>query len=179
MNKKITTRDMIYSSLFTALIVSLSYVVIPLPFSPVPISGQSLGIILIGLVLTPLQAFFSTFIFIVLGTIGVPVFAGGAGGLQILVGPRGGYIVGFMLAAIIISWIRRGKNNFKVSLLLALFVGTPIIYVTGVFWMQHVTGFPMSKVLKIAMLPFIPGDIIKAIVAATIATRLNKAMPGR
>ena len=111
MNEKSKVVDFIYAAMFAALIAVLGLISIPLPFSPVPVSGQSLGIMLAGSILTAKQAAFSVLTFVLIGAAGVPVFSGLAGGLGVVIGPRGGYYLGFLIGAIVIALLRGQSSN--------------------------------------------------------------------
>lgn len=173
MLKKLQIRDMLYSAIFASLIAVLGYLIIPLPFSPVPITGQTLAVMLAGCVLTPLQAGLSVLTFIFMGAIGIPVFAGGTAGIGVIFGAKGGYLIGFLIAAIVISLIR-GKSNSILRMIFACIIGGIIIvYVLGIPWLSHITGMGISKAFTVGALPFLPGDLIKAIVAGFIAKKIN------
>lgn len=166
----------------TALLVAMlsvsSYIAFPLPFSPVPVSGQTIVINLIALVLTPKQAFKTVAVYLLAGAAGLPVFARGASGLGSFVGPGGGFLFGFLAAAVVISKLRElagGKGSFKLYMLVTM-AGIPVIYLCGAFWMASVTSLSPAKVLSAAVLPFIPGDIFKCAAASLAALALNKAL---
>jgi len=167
----------IYSAIFAALIAVLGLVSIPLPISPVPLTGQSLAIMLAGSILTPRQAGFSVLTFLLLGAVGIPVFAGLTGGIGILVGPRGGYLIGFLVGAIIIALLK-GKKNTTWRLAVANIVGgILIVYTLGILWLSFVTGMGLEKAFMAGALPYIPGDLFKAFVATVIGIAVNKQLP--
>lgn len=174
MSKKLNVRDMIYSALFATITAVLGYVVIPLPFSPIPITGQSLAVMLAGCVLTPLQAALSMITFLLMGAIGIPVFSGGRAGIGIIVGKSGGYLIGFLVGAIIISLLVR-KNKSLVNMLIASVIGgIVVVHILGSAWLGSVTAMGMKKAFLLGSAPFIVGDLLKAVVAALIGTKLNK-----
>ncbi len=167
----------IYSALFAALISVMGLLSIPLPISPVPITGQSLAIMLAGSILTVRQAAFSVLTFLLIGAVGVPVFAGLTGGIGIIVGPRGGYLIGFLLGAMIIALLK-GKNNNIWRLALANIVGGIIVvYTLGVLWLSSITGMGLEKAIMVGLLPYIPGDLFKVFVATVIGVAINKQLP--
>lgn len=173
MSKKLDIRDMIYAALFAALTGVLGYLVIPLPFSPVPITAQTLAVMLAGCVLTSLQAALSMITFLFLGAVGVPVFSGGRAGLGVIAGPSGGYLIGFLIGAIVISVIK-GKGDSFVRLILASVVGgIMVVYLIGVPWLASMTGMGISKAITAGALPFIPGDLFKAFAAGLIGKKIN------
>ena len=174
----LTSRDLSFSALFTALVSILSYVSIPLPFSPVPITGQSLAVILAGIVLTTKQAGLSIAIFLFLGIIGVPVFAGGRSGIGVLAGPTGGYLIGYLLGAITISlliqYFLKDKNNYLLVFLYSFIGGIIVVHLPGIFWLSYVSQISLKEAFMVGSLPFIPGDIFKLIIANLLGHRLKK-----
>ncbi len=176
MKNKITIKDMTYAAFFAALTGVLGYLSIPLPFSPVPITGQTLAVMLAGCVLTPLQAALSIITFLFVGAVGVPVFSGGAAGIGIIAGPKGGYLLGFLVGAVLISLIK-GKGNSVIRLVLASAAGgIAVVYILGVLWLSHVTKMNIHKAILVGALPFIPGDLLKAVAAGLIGSRINAAL---
>jgi biotin transport system substrate-specific component len=173
MLKKLEIRDMLYSALFAALIAVLGYVIIPLPFSPVPITGQTLAVMLAGCVLTPLQAGLSVITFIFMGAVGIPVFSGGASGIGVIVGTKGGYLLGFLIGAIVISLIKGKTNSIPRMIFACIIGGILIVYILGVPWLSYVTGMEISKAITVGALLFIPGDLLKAVAAGFIAKKIN------
>lgn len=168
--------SIIYSALFAALISVLGLVAIPLPISPVPITGQSLAIMLAGSILTARQAAFSVLTFLLLGAVGVPVFAGLTGGIGIIIGPRGGYLIGYLVGAIVIA-VAKGKNNNIWSLALANITGGIIVvYILGILWLSFVTGMGLEKATIVGALPYIPGDLFKVFVATVVGVSINKRL---
>jgi biotin transport system substrate-specific component len=177
MSRRNEVTDFVYAALFAALIAVLGLVSIPLPISPVPVTGQSLAIMLAGSILTVRQAAFSVLTFLLIGAVGVPVFAGLTGGIGILVGPRGGYLLGFLVGAIVIALLK-GQNNNKWRLVFANMVGgIVVVYAFGVVWLNFVTGMGLEKAFMVGVLPYIPGDLFKVFVATVIGIAVNKQLP--
>lgn len=166
-------------ALLAAITGALAFVVIPLPFSPAPITGQSLGVMLAGLLLPPGQAAMSQAVYVFLGAIGLPVFAGGASGIGVLLGPIGGYLWGFMAGAYAIGAIvaTRGKRNAAVGAGFLIFASTIggilVVHALGVLQMALVTGLPLARAAAVGALPFIPGDLVKAVAVGMIGRRLR------
>lgn len=173
MLKKLQIRDTLYAAIFASLISVLGYLIIPLPFSPVPITGQTLAVMLAGCVLTPLQAGLSVITFIFMGAMGIPVFSGGTAGIGVIFGTKGGYLLGFLIAAIVISLIRGKSNSIPRMIFACVIGGIIIVYVLGVPWLSYITGMGITKAFTVGALPFLPGDLIKAIVAGFIAKKIN------
>lgn len=178
-NKKyLKTSDLTKIALLVALLAASSYISIPLPFTPIVITAQSIVINLVGLILTPGQAAITVGTWILLGAVGLPVFSGGAGGLGKLFGPTGGYILGYFLAAIVISVLKGKKNQMFRYCVVTIIPGMPIIYLFGTVYMKVLTGLSWKAAIVSGVVPFIPGDIVKCIVAGMIAVVLNKALLG-
>lgn len=173
MFKKLSVRDLTMISLFTALICISSYIKIDLPYG-VPLTAQTLAVMLTGSVLSPRQAAFSLITYLLLGAIGAPIFAGGSAGLPIILGKTGGYLIGFLVGAVVISLIK-GKKNGLIRLGLAnIIAGILIINLFGAVWLNYIIGIGMVKTFMVGVLPYIPGDLFKAAAATVIANRLNK-----
>lgn len=151
---------------------------IPLPWSPVPVTGQTFAVLIAGILLGRWWGGISLAIYAGLGAAGVPWFSGWTGGVGYLAGPTGGYIIGFILAALFLghftdTYVRsRGFPRMLGLMLLANFV---LIYVPGLLllglWLKSVGGGPVTftTLLSMGAIPFIPGDITKAVMAATLA----------
>ncbi len=149
-----------------------------LPFTPVPITGQTFAVLMAGVLLGKNWGGISQAIYVLLGAAGIPWFAGAQGGYAYLAGPTGGYLIGFILAALFVGhftdkYVR--MRSFKSMFFLMLFANFVFIYGLGLFqlgiWFKVVKGtFPTFKQLLLAgFLPFVAGAIIKTILAATIA----------
>ncbi|MDT3700417.1 MAG: biotin transporter BioY [Thermincola sp.] len=171
MSKKLELKDYTFAALFTSIIYVLGFVTIPLPFSPVPITGQTLGVMLAGSMLTVRQAALSLGAFLLLGTAGVPFFAGGVGGLGIIAGPRGGYLVGFLFGAIIIALLKGKENNIFRLGLANIIGGIVVIYIFGVIWLSHVMDLTLVKGFAVGALPYLPGDFIKVVIAVAVSAK--------
>jgi biotin transport system substrate-specific component len=142
-------------------------VAIPLPFSPVPITGQTLAALLIGALLGSRLGALCILLYISEGLLGVPVFAGGSAGLLRLLGPTGGYLAGMVLAAYVTgSLAERGWDRRPLTAALAMLCGNIAIYILGLPWLAHFVG--AGHVLAAGLLPFIPGDLLKLAIAATL-----------
>lgn len=165
---------MVFSSLFTALIIVGSYISFPLPFSPVPIVLSNFFIILAGVMLGKWWGFTSVMLYLFLGIIGLPVFAGGKGGIAILLGPTGGFLLSFPVAAFVIGVISHQGKKSIIKDGIALLIGTfLIIYGFGVPWLKFVLKVSWSKAFAIAMLPYLIGDAFKAGIALVLTKLLR------
>jgi len=149
-----------------------------LPWSPVPVTGQTFAVLLAGVLLGRWWGGISLAIYVGIGAAGLSWFSGWSGGLGHLAGPTGGYVIGFILAALFLgyftdTYIR--SRSFLSMLALMLFANFVLIYVPGLLqlglWVRSVTGEPVTftTLLGMGAIPFIPGDITKAVMAAAIA----------
>lgn len=173
-------------SLFAALIAAGSFVAIPLPFSPVPIVLANLFVVLSGIVLGAKAGTAAVLLYLIMGAVGVPVFAGGVGGIVHFASPTGGYLIGYLAAAFVAGAIsapaRRNSNTKDRSFssecmfgFLASLCGLAIIYVPGVAWMAFLLDLSVSAALATGVIPFVIGDLLKASVAAAAVPALSKS----
>ena len=140
---------------------------IPLPFTPVPITGQTFAVLLVGAGLGSRRGAISLALYLLLGLLGLPFFAGGASGLAILLGPTGGYLVGFVVAATLVGLLAaRGLDRRIPSALLAFLTGEVVIYLFGVAWLSVFLGIPHA--ITAGLLPFLFGDAIKLAAAGLV-----------
>lgn len=171
-------RKLVYASLFAALTAIAAWVTIPLPY--VPITLQTFFVILAGGVLGAYFGALSMVVYLLLGFIGLPVFSGGRSGLGVLAGPTGGYLVGFVLCAIIVGLLaERKKSPGFLWYGMSMAAGTLALYSCGVAWLAFVAHMGIWQALIVGALPFVPGDIIKIIVAALVASRVSKSAEGQ
>ena len=147
---------------------------VPLPFTPVPVTGQVFAVLLSGIALGGLYGGLSQMFYVGLGIMGVPWFSGWGGGLATITGVTGGYIIGFVPAALMIGWLTNRCNSarrFHFQLLL-MSAGVGIIYIFGAFQLSVIMNTSILRVAKLAIFPFIPVDLIKAALAASISASI-------
>ena len=147
---------------------------IPLPFTPVPITGQVLAVLLSGIILGGCYGGLSQVFYVGLGTVGLPWFSGWNGGLAAITGVTGGYIIGFVPAAFMIGWLTdrcTSARRFHFQLLL-MAVGVSIIYTFGAAQLAIVMNTGFLKTMRLAVFPFIPVDLMKAAMAAGISASI-------
>jgi biotin transport system substrate-specific component len=136
-----------------------------IPLYPVPVTGQTLVVLLIGMVYGPRLGGVTIAAYLLQGIIGLPVFAGGAFGVATLLGPTGGYLGGFLIAAIVMGALaERGMGRGIISTIIAMMIGNIVIYVAGASWLASFVG--AEKALTAGVLPFLYGDVLKLAVAA-------------
>jgi biotin transport system substrate-specific component len=152
-------------ALITAL---LAQVRIPLPFTPVPLTGQTFAVLLAGAALGSTRGAASMALYIILGALGLPVFAGGANGIAYLSGPTLGYLVGFVAAAAVIGRLaEQGLERSVRTSIIPFLLGTVIIYICGVAWLAIMLG-SFSQAVLAGLVPFLIGDTVKLAAAALV-----------
>ncbi len=167
-------RKMVFASLFAALTAVGAYIQIPIPFSPVPVTLQVFFVLLAGSMLKSKWGSLSMVVYTLLGVAGLPVFSGGSSGLGVLLGPTGGYIFGFIVAAYFTGKLAEkaesaGKSGLAVNVL-NMSAGILTIYALGVTQLMLVAEIGLETALALGAIPFIPGEIVKTAAAAYIAT---------
>ncbi|GAB4115723.1 MAG: biotin transporter BioY [Candidatus Caldatribacteriota bacterium] len=170
---KISLRQITLSSLFAALTAAGAFISISL--SPVPLSLQTFFTLLAGMTLGSIIAMSSQLIYVLLGVIGLPIFAGFRAGIGVLFGPTGGFLWGFIIAAYLMGKLveyRKGEKSVKFYFLVGLW-GTLVIYLLGILQLSLVTTMGIKRALMVGLVPFIPGDILKLIAASLVAYKLE------
>ncbi len=136
-----------------------------IPLYPVPVTGQTLVVLLIGMAYGPLLGGVTIAAYLLQGVIGLPVFAGGTFGIATLLGPTGGYLGGFLIAAVVMGFLaERGMGRGIMSTIIAMMIGNVVIYIAGASWLASFTG--AEKALTAGVFPFLYGDVLKLAVAA-------------
>jgi len=146
-----------------------------LPFSPVPITGQTIIVLLIGVLLGKTRGSAAVGLYILQGAAGLPVFAGGKSGLLALIGPTGGYLVGFLAAVYIVGILSEIRHdNSTIYTVFSLIVGNLIIYAFGLIWLVQFVG--EVQALTIGFYPFLVGDIFKIFIGVLVLTGSKKIL---
>jgi len=171
MNSANSLRLTVYASLFAALTAVGAFIAIPI--GPVPIVLQNFFVFLTGLLLGPRWALSSVGVYLAAGALGLPVFAGGTGGIGRFVGPTGGYLIGYLPAVWVIGTIAETGRYRPFLNLIGLGCGALIVYLFGVPWLKILTGMSWTKTLSVGMLPFLIGDALKIAAAVPIAKTLR------
>ncbi len=153
---------------FTILTALGAFVWIPLPFTPVPITLQTFFVLLGGATLGRKLGTLSQLLYLGLGGLGLPIFAGISGGLSRLVGPTGGYFIGFVLAAYLVGRMAEKKKSNLLSLMLIMGLGQGVILSLGTLWLACVLRIGIVQALYLGLIPFLPGDTLKLMGAASI-----------
>ena len=163
-----------YASLLAALTAVGAFIAIPV--GPVPIVLQNLFVYLSGLLLGSRWGLAAVGVYLLAGLCGLPVFSGGRGGIGHLVGPTGGYLLGFLPAVYIIGRVTEKAGNKDLAGVLAMLAATAVIYCLGVSWLKILSGMTFAKAMAVGMVPFLIGDAVKIAAAAALAKTLRKTM---
>jgi biotin transport system substrate-specific component len=165
-------RSIIITALFAALLVAGAYIIIPV--GPVPITLQTAFVLLAGILGGRKIAGAAVAIYLVLGAVGMPIFSGGIGGFAHFAGPTGGFLISWLIAAPIAGWFtdRIFRNSAKKEqltkkdllwIIFGTISGTIAIYLIGIPYMKMILDFSWSQAITVGLLPFIPGDLLKAV----------------
>ena len=159
-------------ALCIALICVSAYIAIPVPFMA-PLTMQTFV-----MCLTPRQTAAVLVGYTVIGAIGLPVFAGGVGGLGIILGPRGGFFIGFLLAYTLMSMMKGKEPSFARYALVGTLVSVPVTYLIATLWLTILFGDKFAGIVAafMALVQYIPGDLIKAVAAAALGVTLNRRL---
>ena len=173
-------RKQMLVSLFAALLCVSSYII--LPIGPVPVTLQVFFIVLTGAVIGPKMGALSVMIWILLGTFGLPVFAGGKAGPMVLMGPTGGYLPGFVICAWIVGVMTQKQTSSRLQIGLAMVIGMIVAYTIGLIGFMASFAFLLQKpmtvqqALVIAVYPFVLFDLAKVMLAAWLTPVLRAAI---
>lgn len=174
------TRDTVFIAIFAAITAALAvFPPITLPVVGVPITAQSLGPMLAGGVLGARRGGLSMLLFLILVAIGLPLLSGGRGGFGVFMGPTGGFLLGWLVAAVVVGLLVERlwhRLNHITAFLASVTGGVVVLYAIGIPWSATVAGIPLPTALM-GSLPFLPGDIIKCIIAATVIVIVRKSYP--
>lgn len=168
------SRDILLVLAFAALMPLLARIAIPLPFTPVPITGQTFGVLLAGALLGPRRGALAMLVYLAEGLAGLPVFAGGTSawspsraGVPVIVGPSAGYLLSSPIAAFAVGFLaERGWDRRFWRAVAAMLVGEAVIYLVGLPWLGAYVG--MERAVPLGLLPFVPGDALKLLLAAAL-----------
>ncbi|TGC11131.1 biotin transporter BioY [Methanolobus halotolerans] len=167
-------KKMALSSLFAALIAVGAYLKIPIPFSPVPITLQVLFIFLAGAMLGARWGTLSVIVYLLLGIIGLPVFSGGSSGIGMLLGPTGGYLISFAIAAFLIGTLSEKKGTSNILLNATFMIaGLCVIYLLGTSYLSYAASITLENAVKVGVLPFLPADLLKLALASVIVSKYS------
>ena len=158
--------------LFSLLTALGAYVAVPLGISPIPMTLQTLFVLMAGALLGPVAGAASQLLYLGLGVAGVPIFAMGGAGLPWVLGPTGGYLMAFPLAAALVGWIGGGEGG-AIRTVAGLIAGTAAIFALGAGWLSVVTNMDPGAVFAAGVQPFLPGALIKAGIAFVVIRQVR------
>lgn len=175
MNVSGQLRMTVYASLLAALTAAGAYIAIPI--GPVPVVLQNMFVFLTGILLGSRWGLASVSVYLLAGLCGLPVFAGGTGGIGRFAGPTGGYLLGYLPAVYVIGLISEKTKSRAVSDTIAMLCGMIIIYACGTSWLKLVTAMNWVKAVAVGMNPvFLAGDVLKIVAAVIIAGALRSVI---
>ena len=158
----------------------MAQIAVPVPGSPVPVTGQTLGALLLGSAYGASLGFTTFASYLIIGFLGAPVFASGAHGLTRITGATGGYLVGMLLASLITGYLAGRKWDQKVATVVPTMVlGDLVIFSAGLFWLHHSIHATWATTFKLGFTPFILGEVIKVAIASTAMPTLWRFVPKR
>ena len=178
---KLTVKDLSMTAVMAAVIWVLSPVAVPLA-THVPISLATLAVMLSGALLGSRLGTLAAAVYIIVGALGMPVFANYSSGISVLFGMTGGYIFGYLPLAHLSGWIyeRFGRNRdgyHRTAVLMSgMLCGNAVLYTVGTIWFMLYTGMPLSGALAACVLPFLPGDLLKMCAVCVLVPRLEPAL---
>ena len=184
------TKDLVLISLFTAMIIVLGLIPpVPVPWVPVPVTLQTFGVMLAGLILGPWRGGLVVLTYVLIALLGIPVLPGGRAGMAVLAGPTGGFLLGMIPGAVVTGWLagrlprsgaQTGQQGWTAMApqvfrfwCASVAGGMLVVYAAGIPWLAMVTGMGLSKAAW-AIAVFIPGDLLKAFIASIVAQRVRR-----
>lgn len=174
-----TSKKIVFTALFAALTAVCGFISIPVPGTPIPIVLQNMLVVLTGLLLGPIWGVAATVLFLAAGALGLPVFSGGTGGFARLMGPTGGFLYGYALATLAAGLVAQrpkyGVRTPVLRLVLATVLGFVVMYIPGVLHFMRVMDKTFSQTITLCVIPYIPGDIVKMVVAVLLSSKLRTA----
>ncbi len=149
------------------LVAASAQIVVPLPFTPVPITGSTFGVLLVAAALGPLRGVLAMGLYLALGLVGLPFYAEASSGIEVFAGATGGYLVAYPVVALLVgACARRGLDRTPRGMAAAFLLGSAVFYAFGVPWLAVVAEMDAGEALRAGMLPFLIGDLAKAALAA-------------
>jgi biotin transport system substrate-specific component len=174
MNGKL--KEVVTAAIMTAVLCVTAQIAFPLPFAGVVFSLGLFGVFLAGVMQKPKYAFLSVITYVLLGIVGVPVFAGYAAGFGTLLGPTGGFLMAYPFAAAVLSLFAAKKHGFF-GIAAGIIAALMILYIVGGAWFAHFTQNTLGASLLLVAVPFIPFDIAKAALAVFIGRKIRSKIP--
>lgn len=167
-----TIKKDVMAALFAAMTAIFTQLVIPI--QPVPITMGTLAVMMAGAVLGSHYGALSLVIYVLLGAAGLPVFTMAQGGAGVLIGPNGGFLIGYIAMAFVVGFCTERWGRTYRRLVLAMILGCLTVYAFGVAWFMILTGTGLWASLLLCMLPFLPGDAVKILLGAFLVRRYGR-----
>jgi biotin transport system substrate-specific component len=162
---------------FAVLLGLSAQISIPLGFTPVPLTGQTFAVLVGAAALGPVRALGGSALYLALGLAGVPWFAGGAGGVSVASAPTFGYLVGFLVASLVVGLMaRRGFDRRFIGMAAVMIVGNVVIYAFGATWLAASIHVSLAKAITLGVTPFLIGDLIKLALADALVPSIWKGI---
>lgn len=174
--QKTKTHSLTFIGLLSALLCVLAPISAPVPFSPVPISLATLAIYFCAIIGGAKRGTVSVIVYLLIGSIGVPVFAGWTAGFQKIAGPTGGYLLGYLFMAAIAGYFVDQFEEKIPLCLLGILAGTAVCYLFGTIWLAKLMGLSFGKAFLVGIVPYLPGDAIKIALSILCAFPLRKRL---
>lgn len=172
---KLSLKDLIVCGIFAAVIAVLAQISIALPFSPIPFTMQVFGVCLVATILGAKKGFVTLMVYILLGAIGIPVFAAYSSGPTVLFGKTGGFILAFPLMVFVIGYI--SEKYKKIHYVMgAMIVSLILCYGIGTVYFSFITKIPVQKAIVFTVIPYVPLDLVKVIMASLIGVQVRKRL---
>lgn len=180
MEKRRLSKNLVFTALFAAISAVSGFIAVPIPGTPIPIVLQNMMVVLSGMLLGPLLGTASTVLFIVSGLLGLPVLSGGTGGFAKLMGPTGGFIIGYAFSSLAAGLVAGrptvGKKISVVRTVIAAVLGFFIMYVPGVLHFMRSLDKTFSETMALCVLPYLPGDAVKTVLCVILAKALRPSV---
>lgn len=172
---KLNTKTIAVIGVMTAVICIMGPLSLTLPVSPVPISLGTLAIYFVPYVLGMKRGTISCCIYLLIGLVGLPVFTGFSGGPAKLLGPTGGYLIGYIFMALICGFVIDRTNKMPICFL-GMVLATAVLYLFGTVWLAYQAGMAFREALMAGVIPFIPGDLAKIVIAMIAGPQIKKRL---
>ena len=182
------TKQMVQVALFSGILCVLAPFALPVPVSPVPLSLATFAVYLAAVLLGAKQGAVCVLVYLLLGAVGLPVFSGFSGGIGVLLGPTGGYLIGYLPCAVLVGWLTEAKCFEKaffgrkfVKNSVALILGTLVCYAFGTVWFLLVMGksYTFIQALLVCVVPYLILDLVKILAAAAVAEPVKRILRSR
>lgn len=158
---------------FVGLTTVSAQLAVRLPFTPVPVTMQTLFVVLAGVTLGARDGFYAMLAYVAIGFAGAPVFAEFGGGPHVLLGPTGGYLVAFPAAALVAGYVSGGLGGGRIAILTASLCGMALVLLSGASYLALISGLSFTRAAALAIVPFVAGEFVKALVASGLARDLS------